>query len=101
MIWEELDGLQTEKVTPERLDEIRSALRKDYYYSLETNSALADVLLDAQAVYHDWRHTYQRFEAYEGITPEEITELAAGIFQRQKTSVVFLEPEEKPEGSHE
>ncbi len=101
LIWEELERLQTEPVSPERLEQIRSAYRKDYYYSLETNSGLADVLLRAQATRDDWRSTYQRFDEYESITPEEVTRLAADLFQREKASVVFLEPEEVKEADHE
>ncbi|MFH1864453.1 MAG: insulinase family protein [Candidatus Eisenbacteria bacterium] len=101
LIWDELDRLQTEPVSEERLAEIQSAYRKDYYYSLETNSGLADALLDAQAVHDDWRRTYQRFDEYESITPGDVTRLAADLFQREKASVVFLEPEEVKEVDHE
>jgi len=99
MIWEELDRLQEEPPSIQRLDDIRSSYRKDYYYSLETNKSLTRALINAQAIQGDWRNTYQRFEEYEDITPEEVRALAAELFQRQKASIVYLEPEEEEAGN--
>jgi predicted Zn-dependent peptidase len=101
MIWEELDRLQSDPVGEAKLDQIRSAYRKDYYYGLETNSSLAEELAYAQAIHGDWRETYQRFDDYDDITPAEVTRLAAELFQRNKASIVYLEPEAAEGQDHE
>ncbi len=93
MIWEELARVIAAPVSLSKLDEIRSSYRKRYYRSLETNHALAEQLVDHQAIFGDWRESYRRFDLYDSVSVEEITELARELFQRGKATIVYLEPE--------
>ena len=55
MIWEELAGVISTPVTKARLDEILASRRKRFYRGLVMNTALADRLVDSQAVHGNWR----------------------------------------------
>ncbi len=100
MIWEELERLQSEPTSDAELDQIREAYRKDYYYGLETNSSLAKELVYAQAIHGDWRESFKRFDSYSDISANEVTELAADLFQRDRASIVYLEPEAAADEDH-
>jgi len=99
LIWEELERVVSEPVSESKLDEIRSARRKSYYFRLETNDALAAELAYTQADEGDWRRSYLVFDEYESISPDEISALARELFVRDKACIVTLEPEEEEEGS--
>jgi predicted Zn-dependent peptidase len=101
MIWDELGRVVSEPLTQSKLDEIRAANRKNYYYALETNAQLSAELIDHQTIYGDWRHSYERFATSDAVTPEEVTDLARDLFQRDRATVVYLEPKEAPAGEPE
>ncbi len=93
LIWEELERVVTEPVTQEKLDEIRRSYRKRYYYSLETNDSIAEALVHHQAIRGDWRWSYERFDRYDEITVGDVTALAEELFQPDRATVVYLEPD--------
>jgi predicted Zn-dependent peptidase len=93
-IWEELDRLVREPVTEAKLREIKSSMRKESYRSLRTNESLANDLTRNQAIHGDWRHCYQYLDLVQAVTAEELTSLSRDLFRKDKTTVIFLEPEE-------
>ena len=93
LVWEELDRLQAEPVTQDKLDEIRASYRKGFVFQLQTNGDLASLLARTQASHGDWRRVYGRFEDYDRVTVAEVTALAGDLFRREKLSVVHLEPD--------
>ncbi len=93
MVWQELDKLQTEPVSQEKLDEIRASYRKRFFYGLQRNNDIAETLAETQASAGDWRRVYQKYNDYDLVTVEDITKLAQELFARDKATVVYLEPE--------
>jgi len=93
MIWEELARVVTEPVTEQKLREIKDSRRKRFYRGLTTNRALADLLLDGQMIYGDWRKIFERMALTESVTAQEVTDLATKLLQRDQATVVYLEPE--------
>ncbi len=92
LVWEELNKLQTEPVTPDKLDEIRASYRKGFVFQLQTNNELSKMLATKQASKGDWRWIYRRFNDYDRITVDEITTLAGNLFRPERASIVYLEP---------
>jgi predicted Zn-dependent peptidase len=93
MIWEELARVVTEPVTASKLQEIKDSRRKRFYRGLTTNPALADLLLDGQMIYGDWRKIFERMAMIESVTADEVTDLAGKVLQRDQATVTYLEPE--------
>ncbi len=91
-VWDELDRVVREPVTPGKLREIQAARRKEYYRSLATNASVADALARNQAVFGDWQHTYTILDVMDSVTADEITSLARDLFQQDQATVVDLEP---------
>ncbi len=94
MIWEELERVVTEPVSHERLEEIKASRRKRFYRSLATNAQLAETLTEAQMVYGHWRSYLDARLEIDTITVEEITAMARDLFQRDKATVIQVEPSE-------
>jgi len=92
LVWQELEKLQTEPVSQEKLDEIRASYRKGFIFQLEKNDDLVEMLATNQTSHGDWRWSYQRFNKSDEVTVDEITQLARELFVRENASVVYLEP---------
>jgi predicted Zn-dependent peptidase len=95
MIWEELERVVTDPVSPKRLAEIKASRRKRFYRSLATNANLAERLTDAQAIFGDWRAQLEALRESELITVEEVTAMARDLFQRDLATVILVEPAEQ------
>ena len=99
LVWQELEKLQTEPVSQEKLDEIRASYRKGFIFKLEKNDDLVEMLATNQASRGDWRWAYQQFNESDQVTVDEITQLARELFVRENASVVYLEPKAAAEGT--
>ena len=92
-VWFELARLVTEPVTVDRLDEIRRSYRRVFYFGLQKNDDLAELLIEWQAFSGDWRNAYRSVAAYDAVTPADITDLARELLRPELATVVYLEPD--------
>ncbi len=93
LVWEELDRLQAEPPTSDKLDEIRASYRKGFVFDLQKNAELASMLATYQASRGEWRYVHERFAAWDRVTVEEVVALARELFRRERATVVYLEPQ--------
>jgi predicted Zn-dependent peptidase len=93
MAWEELAGVVSSPVTPEKLKEIQASRRKRFYRQLVTSPALADFLVDGQMVYGDWRRAIDVVRMTDEATADEVTALAKQMFTPDRATVILVEPE--------
>jgi predicted Zn-dependent peptidase len=95
MVWEELAGVVSRPVTPEKLKEIQASRRKRFYRELVTSPALADFLVGGQMVYGDWRKAIDEVRLTDAVTADEVTALAKGMFAPDGATVILVEPEDQ------
>jgi len=93
MAWEELAGVVSNPVTPEKLKEIQTSRRKRFYRQLVTSPALADFLVDGQMVYGDWRLAIDVVRRTDEATADDVTALAKQMFTQDRATVILVEPE--------
>ncbi len=89
-IYQELDRLAREPVSPEELEMVRNRLRTDRLRYLKENSGLARMLTYYQTVAGDWRYlvTYDDFIAE--VTPNDIMQVASRYFRPENRTVAVL-----------
>jgi predicted Zn-dependent peptidase len=75
-ILEELDRLKNEPVAEEELQKIKNQLQTTFLRQLNSNTKLAYWLSYGQSLFDDWRYLPQRLEAYDKVTPEDISRVA-------------------------
>jgi zinc protease len=82
-----------------RLTAIKSHLRYAFASSLRTADALAEALVEAEAISGRPESINELYAAYDRLTPDDLTRVAARYFQPRNETVITLETEAKKEGS--
>jgi predicted Zn-dependent peptidase len=89
-IYEEIEKLKTELITPEDLKAIKTRTRANFIRQLESNQGLAMQLTFYQAVQGDWRELFKQLEKINQVTAEEIKRVANEYFQKKNRTVAEL-----------
>jgi predicted Zn-dependent peptidase len=89
-IFDELERLKREPVSPQELEKVRNRVAADHARSLDTNSGLASRLSYFQAVAGDWRYTADHPKVIESITAEDVMRVAKTYFTPENLTVVEL-----------
>jgi zinc protease len=82
--------LQEQPVDAQRLERTKSYLRYGFAQTLDTPSAIADVVARIIGTTGDYRSINERFAQYQKVTPADIQRAAKRIFQPQAETVVTL-----------
>jgi zinc protease len=92
IIFEEIDKLRQEQVTPEELEKAKNSLKADLLYSLDYPHPIAGTIGFSQVVGGDYNLFLKLQEKYEQITAKDVQEVASRIFLPTNRTVVTLMP---------
>ena len=89
-IYEELDRLKREPVTPRELEKILNQVDAALVRSLRSNGGMASRLAYSQVINGNWRETFQRRDRIAKVTPDDIRRVAAQYFVKSNRTVATL-----------
>jgi len=89
-IYEELERLAKEPVSPRELEKILNQLDASLVRSLRSNSGMASRLGYFQAIAGDWRETFKRRDRLAKVSPDDISRVAAKYFVKGNRIVATL-----------
>lgn len=87
----EVQRLVDEGVTEQELAGVKQRTRADFLRGLTSNRGLAGQLAMTQAMTGDWRNLFREVEQVEAVTREDISRVAAEIFQERNRTVAMSE----------
>ncbi len=90
-IYEQIEKLKTEAVTPEELKKAKTRSRASLIRSLASNSGLAAQLAFYQVVTGDWRNLFKELEAIDNVTAGDIRRIANKYFTVENKTVGMIE----------
>ena len=89
-IYEELDRLKREPVSPKELERVINNLDADMVRALRSNSGLASQLTMYQAVAGDWRYILRSRDKIAAVTAEDVQRVATTYFTKSNRTVGVL-----------
>lgn len=89
-IYEELERLKTEAVSPKELEKVINNLDADLVRALRSNSGLASQLALYQTVAGDWRYVLKSRDKIAAVTAADIQRVAAQYFTKSNRTVGTL-----------
>jgi zinc protease len=92
-IYNAIEGLKSELVTQDRLDEIKSYLRYSFAMNLNTASVTAQTIAHFYQLTGDHETINRLYALYEKITPDDIRRVAGEYFTPSTRTVVTLSQE--------
>ncbi|MCS6897276.1 MAG: insulinase family protein [Nitrospira sp.] len=96
-IYEELERLKREPVTPKELERVINNLDADMVRALRSNSGLASQLAMYQAVAGDWRYILRSRDQVAAVTAADVQRVATQYFTKTNRTVGVLV--KKPSGN--
>jgi len=93
-IYEEIEKLKTELVTPEDLAKAKTRARAGLIRQLDSNSGLAAQITFYEVVTGDWRNLFKQLDKIERVTAEDIQRVAKEYFTKKNRSVGVIETAE-------
>jgi predicted Zn-dependent peptidase len=94
VILTEIDRLVDEGVTEDELAGVKQRTRANFVRGLSSNRGLAGQLAMTQAMTGDWRNIFREVAQIEAVTREDISRVAAEIFQERNRTVAMSERSE-------
>jgi predicted Zn-dependent peptidase len=88
---EEMERLKDEPVSAEELARFKTNTRADLLRSLRSDSNLAELLVEHQRLYGDWRALFESLERIEAVTPEAIQRVAGETLRAKNRTIVRIE----------
>ncbi len=98
-VYEELDRLKKEPVSPRELQKILNQVDAGLVRSLRSNSGMASRLSYFQAINGDWRETFRQRDRIAKVTPEDIRRVASKYFVKGNRIIATLVRPAKPEST--
>ena len=93
-IYEEIEKLKAELVTPEELAKAKTRARAGLIRQLDSNSGLAAQITFYEVVTGDWRNLFKQLDKIERVTAEDIQRVAKEYFTKKNRSVGVIETAE-------
>jgi len=90
-IYDEIERLKTELVTPEELDKAKTRARASLVRQLASNSGLAAQLTFYQVITGDWRDLFRQLDKIDRVTAEDIQRVAKEYFITRNRTVGIIE----------
>lgn len=89
-IYEEIEKLKNELVTPEELAKAKTRARAGLIRQLDSNSGLAAMLTFYQVITGDWRNLFRQLDKIDKVTAEDIQRVANEYFTTKNRSVGII-----------
>ncbi len=89
-VYEEIERLKSEPVSPKELEKILNNLDADLVRSLRSNSGLASQLALYQTVASDWRYVLRARDRIAAVTPADIQRVATQYLTKSNRTVAIL-----------
>jgi predicted Zn-dependent peptidase len=83
----EIDRLKTEPVSAQELDRVKTQARAGLLRSLNSNSGMAELLLEYEVKTGSWKNLFQELDAIANITPADIQRVANATFQPSNRTI--------------
>jgi len=90
----ELERLRTEPVTIVELQRVKTQAQAGLLRSLDSNSGMAQLLLEYEAKTGDWRNLFKELDAIAAVTPADIQRVAQTTFKPQNRTIGRILPQE-------
>ncbi len=88
-IYDEIEKLKAEPITPEELDKAKTRARASLIRQLDSNSGLAAQLTFYQAITGDWRNLFHQLDKIDKVTAGDIRRVAIEYFTTKNRTVGF------------
>ncbi|MBP0017175.1 MAG: insulinase family protein [Cyanobacteria bacterium SBLK] len=83
----EIERLQTEPVTREELERVKTQARANILYALDSNAGLAYSLVEYQAKTGNWRNLFEQLQKIEAVTADDILRVARATFTPENKTI--------------
>ena len=90
-IYEEIEKLKTELVTPDELAKAKTRARAGLIRQLDSNSGLAQQITFYEVVTGDWRNLFTQLDQIEKVTAEDVQRVAKEYFTKKNRTVGVIE----------
>lgn len=90
----ELTRLQTELVSEEDLQRVKTKARASLLRSLDSNMGMAQLLAEYEVKTGDWRNLFERLKALAAVTPQDIQRVAQSTFTAENRTIGRILPKE-------
>ncbi len=95
-LYEEIEKLQTEPLTKEELEAVKTRAKVNFLRGLDSNSGLARQLAAFETLNGDFHEMFRQTEQIEAITAEDIQRVAKEHFnKRNRTVAMIVNPDEE------
>lgn len=92
----EIARLKTEPVTTEELDRIKTQARAGLLASLQSNSGMAELLLDYEVKTGDWRNLFRQLDRIAQVSAADVQRVARSTFTTTNRTIGQLLPQATP-----
>ena len=90
-IYEEIEKLQKEPVTPAELEGVKARQKAKFLESVDSNMGLAVELASAQNINGDWREAFHWLDRIDTVTADDVMRVATATFTRSNRTVGLIE----------
>lgn len=91
----EIERLKAEPVSAEELDRVKTQARAGLLRSLDSNSGMAQSLLEYEVKTGSWRNLFKQLEAIAAIKPKDIQRVATATFTDSNRTIGRILPQER------
>ncbi|UCE02818.1 MAG: insulinase family protein [Candidatus Latescibacterota bacterium] len=99
--WEEIKKLQTDLVSQEELDRVKTEVRAQFIRGIESNSGLAGRLAEYEVLQGGWEKLFERVDQIEAVTREDVRETAIKYLTRNNATIGYMVTEDREAKSTE
>ncbi|WP_413199554.1 M16 family metallopeptidase [Nostoc piscinale] len=84
---QEIDNLKTQPVTATELQRVKTQARADLLRSLDSNTGMAQLLLEYEVKTGDWQNLFKQLDEIAAVTPADIQRVAKAAFTPENRTI--------------
>ncbi|MCM1983553.1 M16 family metallopeptidase [Lyngbya confervoides] len=84
---QEIDRLKSEPVTAQELDRVKTQAKAGLLRSLDSNSGMANLLVEYEVKTGDWRNLFRQLDRLEAVTAADIQRVAQATFSPENRTI--------------
>ncbi|AFY42945.1 pitrilysin family protein [Nostoc sp. PCC 7107] len=84
---QEIDNLKTQPVTAVELQRVKTQARADLLRSLDSNTGMAQLLLEYEVKTGDWQNLFKQLDEIAAVTPTDIQRVAKAAFTAENRTI--------------
>ncbi|BAY14358.1 peptidase M16 domain-containing protein [Nostoc sp. HK-01] len=84
---QEIDNLKTQPVTAVELQRVKTQARADLLRSLDSNTGMAQLLLEYEVKTGDWQNLFKQLDEIAAVTPADIQRVAKAAFTPENRTI--------------